>query len=173
MIPPRLTSRQVFDEHARYVLRVLKYLGVREADVPDVSQEVFVTVHRKLAEFEGRSSVRTWLYRICRNAASDHFRRAHVRREIVTDTTAPESVGLDRSRDDGPRAEARSTLAFLLEHLDEAKREVFVLYEVEGMTMNEVCDVLGCKIQTAYSRLHAARAILTDLLADEALEKTS
>jgi RNA polymerase sigma-70 factor (ECF subfamily) len=134
---------------------------------------VFVTVHRKIDEFEGLSSVRTWLYRICRNAASDHFRRAHVRLEIVTDTTAPESVGLERSRDDAPQAEARSTLAFLLAHLDEAKREVFVLYEVEGMTMNEVCEIVGCKIQTAYSRLHAARATMTQLLAEEAQEKTS
>jgi RNA polymerase sigma-70 factor (ECF subfamily) len=173
MNPPRLTSRQVFDEHARYVFRVLKYLGVRDADVQDVSQEVFITVHRKIDDFEGLSSVRTWLYRICRNAVSDHFRRAHVRREIVTDTTGPDSVGLERSRDDRAQAEARSTLTFLLAHLDEAKREVFVLYEVEGMTMNEVCEVVGCKIQTAYSRLHAARAILTQVLADEALEKTS
>ena len=50
----RPSTAQVFHEHARYVFRVLRYLGVREADVPDVCQEVFITVHRKIAEFEGR-----------------------------------------------------------------------------------------------------------------------
>src|SRR5690349_20281254 len=95
----RLTSRQVFDEHARYVFRVLKYLGVRESDVPDVCQEVFITVHRKIDGFEGRSSVRTWLYRICQRAASDHRRRAYVRREIVTDDAASDDPAHGRTRD--------------------------------------------------------------------------
>lgn len=157
-----LTSRQVFDEHARYVFRVLRYLGVREADVQDVCQEVFITVHRKIDEFEGRSSVRTWLYRICRNAASDHRRRAHVRREIATDWTDPAKPHFDSDVADGQgRLEARSTLARVLDRLDDAKREVFVLYEIEGMTMQEVCDVIGCPLQTGYSRLRAAREIVT------------
>ena len=85
MSHPRLTSRQVFDEHAAYVFRVLRYLGVRDADLQDVCQEVFITVHRKIDSFEGRSSVRTWLYRISQRAASDYRRRAYVRREVVTD----------------------------------------------------------------------------------------
>lgn len=157
-----LTSRQVFEEHARYVFRVLRYLGVREADVQDVCQEVFITVHRKIDEFEGRSSVRTWLYRICRNAASDHRRRAYVRREVATDWTDPTRPQgeLGVAQTEG-RVEARSTLARVLEQLDDAKREVFVLYEIEGMTMQEVCDVLGCPLQTGYSRLRAARDIVT------------
>jgi RNA polymerase sigma-70 factor (ECF subfamily) len=167
MSPPRLTSRTVFDEHARYVFRVLRYLGVREADVPDVCQEVFITVHRKIDGFEGRSSVRTWLYRICQRAASDHRRRASVRREIVTDLASPEHEHLERSEDERGRVEARSTLAFALAELDDAKREVFVLYEIEGLTMREVCDVVDCPLQTAYSRLHAARDIVTRALERE------
>jgi RNA polymerase sigma-70 factor (ECF subfamily) len=170
---PRLTSRQVFDEHARYVFRVLKYFGVRDADVQDVCQEVFITVHRKLDEFEGRSSLRTWLYRICQHAASDHRRRAYVRREIATDVAASEDADSSRVEDGGARSEARSTLEFLLERLDEQKRLVFVLYEIEGLTMREVCEVAECPLQTAYSRLHAARKVLTDALANETNEETS
>jgi RNA polymerase sigma-70 factor (ECF subfamily) len=155
------TSKRVFEEHARYVFRVLRYLGVPEADLPDVCQEVFITVHRKIDEFEGRSSVRTWLYRICNNAASDQRRRAHVRREIATDWTAPE-------RQDDPatsadlvgRVEARSVIDHALGLLDEDKRLVFVLYEIEGFTMQEVADVVGCPLQTAYSRLRTAREII-------------
>ncbi len=167
MTSPRPTSRQVFDEHAQYVFRVLRYLGIREADVPDVCQEVFITVHRKLDGFEGRSSIRTWLYRICQRAASDHRRRAHVRREVVTDAAAPELDRPDTHDDGGSRLEARSALAFLLDRLDDAKREVFVLYEIEGLTMREVCEILDCPLQTAYSRLHAARDVLQAALRDE------
>src|SRR5688572_631436 len=57
---PVLSVRQIFDEHARYVWRTLRHLGVADADLEDVCQEVFVTVHRKLPEFEGRSKLRTW-----------------------------------------------------------------------------------------------------------------
>jgi RNA polymerase sigma-70 factor (ECF subfamily) len=165
MSPQRLTSRQIFDEHSRYVFRVLRYFGVRDDDVADVCQEVFITVHRKVDGFEGRSSVRTWLYRICQRAASDHRRRAYVRREVATDLASPDQDHhLERSQDDRERVEARSTLVFALAELDEAKRDVFVLYEIEGMTMREVCDVLDCPLQTAYSRLHAAREVVTRVL---------
>jgi RNA polymerase sigma-70 factor (ECF subfamily) len=165
MNTPRPTSRQVFDEQARYVYRVLRYFGVRPADLPDVCQDVFITVHRKLDTFEGRSSIRTWLYKICQRAASDYRRRASFRQEIVTDAASP-----DLDRDEAGiagRMEARSTLAFALDQLDEDKRHVFVLYEIEGMTMREVCDIVGCPLQTAYSRLHAARDIVIAALEPE------
>src|SRR3954466_14295631 len=73
--------RQIFDEHARYIWRTLRHLGISEADTPDLCQEVFVTVHRRLASFEGRSTLRTWLYGICIRVASEHRRRPHVLRE--------------------------------------------------------------------------------------------
>lgn len=161
MSHPRLTSRQVFDEHAAYVFRVLRYLGVRDADLQDVCQEVFITVHRKIDSFEGRSSVRTWLYRISQRAASDYRRRAYVRREVVTDLGS-DHPGRPDHDDATKRLEARSTLGFALDRLDEPKRDVFVLYEIEGLTMREVCEILDCPLQTAYSRLHAARKVLTD-----------
>lgn len=166
MDPPPSTH-QVFHEHARYVLRVLRYLGVREADVQDVCQDVFITVHRKLGEFEGRASIRTWLYRICCHAASDHRRRASVRREVASDGIVAEA---DRRshRDAAGEMEARASLQYALSRLDDAKREVFVLYEVEGLSMREVCEVVDCPLQTAYSRLHAARKVVSDALAREA-----
>jgi RNA polymerase sigma-70 factor (ECF subfamily) len=167
----RLTSRQVFDEHAAYVFRVLRYLGVREADLQDVCQEVFITVHRKIDSFEGRSSVRTWLYRISQRAASDYRRRAYVRREVVTDLGS-DHPGPPEHDDAAKRLEARSTLGFVLDRLDEAKRDVFVLYEIEGLTMREVCEILDCPLQTAYSRLHAARKVLTEAVDADDREKS-
>ena len=152
----RLEVRAVFDEHARYVWRALRHLGVPEADVEDLCQEVFVVVQRKLADFEGRSELRTWLYGICLRVASDHRRRAHVRRERPH---ADPSEGLAAAPGQNPdvQVEARLALQALLDELDEDKRAVLVLYELEGLTMKEVAEVVGCPLQTAYSRLHAAR----------------
>ncbi len=153
--------RAIFDEHARYVIRSLRHLGVREADVEDVAQEVFVTVHRKLPEFEGRSKLRTWIYAICLRVASDHRRRAYVVRERAT-SSPPIDDGQRSGHEPDTSVESRATLQGLLGVLDEDKRQVLVLYEIEGFTMREVAEVVGCPLQTAYSRLHAARELLRD-----------
>jgi RNA polymerase sigma-70 factor (ECF subfamily) len=155
--PPSM--RTIFDEHARYVIRTLRHLGVGEADVDDVAQEVFVTVHRKLAEFEGRSKLRTWLYAICLRVASDHRRRAYVVRERATDNP-PVDTGERSGNEPDTSLESRAFVQQLLAELDDDKRQVLVLYEIEGLTMREVAEVVGCPLQTAYSRLHAARDVL-------------
>jgi RNA polymerase sigma-70 factor (ECF subfamily) len=144
-------------EHGVFVWRTLRRLGVREADVDDVCQEVFVVVNRKLVEFEPRASLKSWLYGICVRAAAGHRRKAQVRREVPTES--PEQGATAR----GPDAslESRQGLALLdraLDALDEDKREVFVLYEIEEMGMSEVAAILACPLQTAYSRHTAARA---------------
>ncbi len=166
LLKPRAAStvREVFDEHAGYVWRTFRHLGIPEADVPDLCQEVFVVVHRKLGEFEGRSSLKTWLYGICLRVASDHRRRAHVRNERAQ---ADPGEHLASAGSFGPdaRVEARAQLQALLAELDDDKRTVLVLYELEGLTMKEVAEVVGCPLQTAYSRLHAARARLFEVLA--------
>jgi RNA polymerase sigma-70 factor (ECF subfamily) len=154
-----LSMRAVFDEHARYVIRSLRHLGVKDADVEDVAQEVFVTVHRKLPEFEGRSKLRTWLYAICLRVASDHRRRAYVVRERITENP-PVDGGERTGNEPDASHESRAFVQQLLGSLDEDKRAVLVLYEIEGLTMREVAEVIGCPLQTAYSRLHAARELL-------------
>jgi RNA polymerase sigma-70 factor, ECF subfamily len=165
-----LSLRSVFDEHARYIIRTLRHLGVREADVEDVAQEVFVTVHRKLPEFEGRSKLRTWLYAICLRVASDHRRRAYVVRERVTDSPAVDDGARTGSEPD-TSVESRAFVESLLGQLDDDKRAVLVLYEIEGLTMREVADIIGCPLQTAYSRLHAARDLLRDAWERSAKDK--
>src|SRR4051794_30246840 len=86
------TLRDIYEQHGAFIWRVVRRLGVRPADLEDVCQEVFVIVHRKLPGFAHRSSLRTWLYGIAVRCASDHRRRAHVRREVVTEATAPSSL---------------------------------------------------------------------------------
>jgi RNA polymerase sigma-70 factor (ECF subfamily) len=151
----------VFKEHGAYVWRVLRRLGVREADVEDVCQEVFVVVHRRLADFEGRSSLRTWVYGICIRTASDYRKRAVNRREVLTEDP-PELQAPDDPHGALSTKRARETLDRILASLDDDKREVFVLYEIEGLGMAEVCEAVGCPLQTGYSRLHAGRALVQE-----------
>ena len=155
-VPP---LAQIFREYGPFVWRGLRRLGIPESDVEDVCQEVFVVVHRKLGDFEGRSSLRTWIYGICARTASDYRRSGRVRREVVTDTPpdAPQDGG---QQDAFALKQARATLDRILDQLDDDKRSVFVLYEIEELTMAEVAEALGCPLQTAYSRLHAARKVV-------------
>jgi RNA polymerase sigma-70 factor (ECF subfamily) len=151
-----ITAGDVFREYAPFVWRVLRGLGVAEADVADVCQEVFVVVHRKLTAFEGRSSLRTWLYGISARTVSDYRRRASRRREVLTD--APLDQAAIGTADDALALRlACRVLDRILDDLTEEQRAVFVLYEIEELTMSEVAELLGCPLQTAYSRLIAAR----------------
>lgn len=158
-----LRFADVFREHAPYAWRVLRRLGVREADVEDLCQEVFVVVHRKLPEFEGRSSVRTWIYGICVRVASDHRRRAHVRREEPTGAVPEERSSAPQIKE-LEREQARALLDAALAELDDDKRAVFVLYEIEQLEMKAVAEAVGCPLQTAYSRLHAARKRVEEVI---------
>jgi RNA polymerase sigma-70 factor (ECF subfamily) len=149
----------VFRAHAPGVHRALRRLGISEADAPDVLQEVFVVVHRKLGAFEGRSQLRTWIYGIALRVAADHRKRAYVRRERATDEL-PERAGSAPELKELERRERVAMLDRALAALSPEKREVLVLFELEEMPMKEVAEALGCPLMTAYTRLYAARAEL-------------
>ena len=153
---PPLTTAAIFQAHGPFAWRVLRRLGVEERDADDVCQEVFVTVHRKLAEFEGRSSVRTWLYGICVRTASDYRKRRRGSREVPADTVEDPPVDA-RQEDHVAMRQARAALDGILDRLDDDKRAVFVLYEIEELSMAEIAAAVDCPLQTAYSRLHTAR----------------
>lgn len=148
----REQSAALFSEHARYVWRVLRRMGVAERDLEDVCQDVFLTVHRKLADFEARSSSRTWIYGICLRLAANYRRCARHRHE-QPGTAIPEHACAPTGDPPGTLADIDRALA----HLGIRKREVFVLYEFGELTMAEVAEVVGCPLKTCYSRLHAAR----------------
>jgi RNA polymerase sigma-70 factor (ECF subfamily) len=151
--PP--TTAEVFHAHASFVWRVLRRLGVSDADVEDACQEVFVVAHRRLGDFEGRSSVQTWLYGICVRVGAAHRRRTRVREQPTS--THHEQAAEAPQEDEVALREARVELDRMLDALDDEKRAVFVLFEIEELPMTEVAEAVGCPLQTAYSRLHAAR----------------
>ena len=158
---PPLTVEDVFREHAVFVWKKLRKFGVLERDVEDMVQEVFIVVQRKLPEFEGRSKVETWLYAICLKKAAAYRRLARHRRELpvedISDSQPPPPNTFETAPD-GERV--KQILAQALDELDEKKRQIFILYEVEQRSMAEITQLTGTQLFTAYSRLRAARQTL-------------
>lgn len=146
----------VFDAHAAYVGRTLACLGVRERELADAIQEVFLVVHRRLEELERPAALKSWLYAICLRKAMTFRRQAARRREDALEHP-PEVPDDTTPHDELERTRALAVALEILDGLDDDKRAVFVLYEVEQMPMSEVADVIGCPLQTGYSRLYAAR----------------
>lgn len=153
---------EVFESHAAYVLQLLRRLGVREADLEDVAQEVFVVVHAQLPGFEGRSSLKTWICGIALRKSSEYRRKAYQRRERLL----PDALEAQRTEADQETRLERDQRALELERalaqLPEKQLHVFVLYEIEELAMSEVASAVGCPRFTAYARLRAARRALRD-----------
>lgn len=156
-----MTIEALFSDHAGFVWRSLRQFGVAEADLEDQTQEVFLVAHRRLSQWDGEHP-RAWLYAIARRCSAAYRRRSHRRHERPVETL-PESSD---ARDPSARAEV-DLLRRVLDSLDEEKRAVFLLYEIEEMSMREVAEAVQCPLQTAYTRLQAARRELA-----RALEET-
>lgn len=153
---------EIFREHGAFVWRLLQRLGVPSADVDDLTQEVFLTVHRSLSSYEEQGRLKGWLYRICVRTANQHREKFPRSRNVEID---PSLQSADVTPEEAAQqSEARATLERLLALLDEDRRAVFVLYEVEELPMADVAKAVGCPVQTAYSRLHSARSILADAM---------
>lgn len=153
----------LFRAHAARVYRTARCLGVPSADVDDIVQEVFVIAHRRRDAFVAGSSEPAWLHAICVRVVAAWRRRAVRRHERVMETL-PDLVEL---RDPERQTASLQLLARALEALDDDKRTVFVLAELEQLDMAEVAAAVGCPLKTAYSRLYAAREIFARTLGKE------
>jgi RNA polymerase sigma-70 factor (ECF subfamily) len=157
-----LVFAEVYREHFGFVWRSARALGVGESAADDVVQEIFVVVHRCLREFEGRSKLRTWLSGIVLNVVR-HHRRSVVRKSphqlAGAGADDPETLATEAMspHENAELAEGTRLLSRLLDTLDDDKREVLVLAELEEMTVPEISEALGLKLNTAYSRLRLAR----------------
>lgn len=148
----------LFRLYAPFVWRVLGRLGVHQADLHDASQEVFLVVHKRLDSFEGRSSVKTWIFGICARVGAAFRRKIHRWPEIDEEASV---LATDQAPDDAiDSLRLRERLRRALGTLDDEKRAVFVLYELEDLSMPEIAEAVGCPLTTAYSRLHAARKVV-------------
>jgi RNA polymerase sigma-70 factor (ECF subfamily) len=159
---PRPTFAQLYEAHFSFVWRSARRLGIPTQSMDDVVQEVFMVVHRTLARFEGRSTIKTWLFGIVLNVARAHrrgLRAEHQRAAAPLASGDPERLADTAA---GPhelatKAEAARLVDALLDALDDDKREVFVLAELEQMSAPDISCAIRVPMNTVYSRLRLAR----------------
>lgn len=154
--PGASSFEAIYDEHHDFVWRSLRALGVPARAVDDVTQDVFITVHRKLHAFDPNRPVRAWLFGIARNFALRHGERNARRPPALHLLVDPPSDDISAERR-VELSEAAALVRVFLEQLDEDKRAVFVLCELEGATAPEAAEALNVKLNTIYSRLRVAR----------------
>ncbi|HEX2872028.1 MAG TPA: sigma-70 family RNA polymerase sigma factor [Polyangiaceae bacterium] len=146
--------RGLHQRYHRTALSVLRRLGVPAAHLEDACQEVFVDVFRYLPRFRREADFRTWLYRICLSRARVTRRRARV--WSLFSRLSPQ-VGPDLVEQPFDEGQASRQLARTLERLSEAERVVFVLFELEGLSGQEIAEVIERPAATVFRRLHDAR----------------
>jgi RNA polymerase sigma-70 factor (ECF subfamily) len=147
----------IYERQFDFVWRSLRLLGVAPEIVEDATQDVFSVASRQLARFEGRSSIRTWLFAILQRVAANHRRTA--RRKLNRLEPLVDGVlSLDPTQQE--RAEAAQALDVVQRFcstLDLDRRALFVLVMVEELPASEVSQVLGIPVNTVYSRVRGLR----------------
>lgn len=153
-----MSFRAIYDEHVAFVFRTLRRFGVPDRAIPDAAQEVFTVAFRSMERFEGRSSMRTWLFGIARRVASDQRRSAAARHEVLDEAAGADLP--DSKRDIAKAAERSEALVRaerLLDALPEEQRLVFALFEIEEWTGAEIAEATDVSVATVHSRLRLAR----------------
>ncbi|MEP7053608.1 MAG: sigma-70 family RNA polymerase sigma factor [Pseudomonadota bacterium] len=150
--------KAMYETHFRLVRCALTRLGVREADVTDMAQKVFLVAFLKLPEFEGRSQLSTWLWAICRRVAIAYRRSGAMRLEVATDPLeieiSCEQRGVTQSEPNGSHELA---IEHMLSKLSESQRLVFRLSEVDELDGAQIAALLNISLGTVRSRLRYAR----------------
>jgi RNA polymerase sigma-70 factor, ECF subfamily len=152
----RLPFEGLYERYFAFVWRALRHLGVPGPSLEDCAQEVWMVVHRRLGEFEWRSSVRTWLFGIALNVVRN--RRRGVRRapEMIelpehVSSGKPDAAGLHEGQ------EAWRKIERYLDTLDEQRRSVFVCSLLEQLPAAETAEATGLDVATVYHLVRRLR----------------
>lgn len=153
---------QIYDKHFDFVWRNARRLGVPEASAEDVAQDVFLIVQRRLADFDGRVPIQSWIFGILVRVVRDH--RRSYRRKGARHVPLEQEVTRQAGVSPGPtpveqaeRAERVRLLDRLLGELDEHKRALLILWKLEGWTLREIAELYGSNVNTIHSRLTVAQ----------------
>ncbi len=160
----------MYESCAKLVWRNLRRLGVPEALVEDAAQDVFLVIHRRLPEFEGRSSLRTWVFGIVLRVAARQRRKSRgvAGRETLAPSELMEALAApsrDSPFEQAVHHQATELLHEVLAELDAERSALLIMVELEQMSVAEAADTLALNLNTAYSRLRAARRAFEQQLA--------
>lgn len=148
--------RALYDAQFEFVFHTCRRLGLSESDSEDATQETFLIAHRKLSSFtEGKLS--TWLFRIAAHLVTARHRRRRVREALSSFWQMPAEPHPPLPDEAVMARDAALRVGEVLARLSPKKREVFALYELEGLSGEEIAAVVGCSVATVWTRLHYAR----------------
>jgi RNA polymerase sigma-70 factor, ECF subfamily len=154
--PPLPSFRELYATYFAFTWRSLRYLGVESRHLDDAVQEVWVAVHRRLADFEGRSDVKTWLFGIALNVQRNLHRAERRRSSLVPLSEELRSTSPDPFLEQEGR-EAWALVMSFLQTLDTERRTVFVASLIEGLAPAETAEACGLDVPTVYLRVRALR----------------
>jgi RNA polymerase sigma-70 factor (ECF subfamily) len=157
--PPSFS--EVYEGYFELVWRLAANRGIPAGSLDDVAQEVFIVIARKLPEFEGRSSMRTWVAGIVRRVVAD-FVRKRGNQPAGDESLEREPAGLGVTSAELERKAAVELLDALLARMPEEQREVFVLHELEELSGAEIAELTNTNENTVWTRLRAARRIFQE-----------
>lgn len=143
-------------------------------DALDAAQETFIRIYKNIDTFKGTSSLSTWIYRICTNVCNDILRKRVKTKSVISlDADDEEDSPIQYISDSSPTPEQhaeinerQAAVRRAIEALNDEYRAVIVLYDIEGMSYDEISAVLKCPVGTIKSRLNRARANLKKILSE-------
>lgn len=166
-----LDFRSVYADHFEFAYRSLRLLGVAPDALEDAAQDVFGVVSRRLREFAGQSSLRTWIFAIVHRVAANYLRtrrRKQPPREPLTESIPANQPSPEAC---AQAAQAVARVQEFCDRLDDGRRVVFVLGLVEAVPASEIAPLLGIPLFTVYSRMRTLREQLQRFLEDNEVEK--
>jgi RNA polymerase sigma-70 factor (ECF subfamily) len=160
---------QIYHKYHRQVYGVALRMTRSTAEAEDLTQDVFIHLHKKIGSFRGESTFSTWLHRFTVNKVLMQFRRNKVRRESTTEEDEmPTQVTLGTENPFRMAVIDRIALDEAIAELAPGYRMAFVLHDIEGYEHAEIARMLGCSVGTTKSQLHKARMKLRLLLKQRA-----
>jgi RNA polymerase sigma-70 factor (ECF subfamily) len=160
---------EIYNRHHRRVYSICLRMLQNATEAEDLTQDVFIQLHRKIGSFRGDSAFTTWLHRLTVNQVLMHFRKRNVKFEKTTEEgeTPVQVVPGTENAKKMPIVD-KIAIENAIEQLPTGYRNVFVLHDVEGYEHEEVAKILGCSVGTSKSQLHKARLKLRKLLQKKA-----
>lgn len=146
----------LFNSNFSFVRSVARNLGTPDGELDDVAQETFVVAFRRIGDFHS-GKLSTWLYRITANLVANRHRARRVRDAFTSFWSRTPERHVPSPDAALEQAETQAQVGDVLARLPHKKREVFAMYELEGLSGEEIAERLGCSVDTVWSRLHYAR----------------
>ena len=156
----------IYKEYFDFVWSCVRRLGVNGSAADDVVQEVFIVIHARIGTLQRPEALRSWIYGVVRRTVSTYHRARRTKEAaglaLAAEPDPPHPLATPA--DLAEQNEQVKLLWNLLAELDEPKREVFVMAELDELTVPEIAEVLQIPLNTAYSRLRAARQAFEEAL---------